>query len=141
MPYLVALASIALLLQPRLRARVGERTNHPAWWPVGVFLVAVYGGYFGAGAGVMFVALAMVLTGLPLWHATLLKSALLGITNAQLTRHRFPRPLAVPTASRESVRTAIGRGKRRRAREAPYGEGTGGGRARGKWNRERFARV
>lgn len=81
-PYLVALASIALLLQPRLRARVGERANHPAWWLVGVFVVSIYGGYFGAGAGVMFVALAMVLTGLPLWRATLLKSALLGIANA-----------------------------------------------------------
>ncbi|GAA3968592.1 sulfite exporter TauE/SafE family protein [Gordonia caeni] len=81
-PYLVALASIALLAQPRLRARVGERANHPAWWLTGVFVVSIYGGYFGAGAGVMFVALAMVLTGLPLWRATLLKSALLGIANA-----------------------------------------------------------
>lgn len=81
-PYLVALASVALLLQPRLRARVGERAEHPGWWVAGVFLVAIYGGYFGAGAGVMFVALAMVLTGLPLWRATLLKSALLGIANA-----------------------------------------------------------
>ena len=81
-PYLVALAAIALLLQPRLRARVGERAEHPAWWLVGVFAVSIYGGYFGAGAGVMFVALAMVLTGLPLWRATLLKSALLGIANA-----------------------------------------------------------
>lgn len=81
-PFLVALASIALLAQPRLRARLGERANHPAWWLVGVFAVSIYGGYFGAGAGVMFVALAMVLTGLPLWRATLLKSALLGIANA-----------------------------------------------------------
>ena len=47
-----------------------------------MFAVSIYGGYFGAGAGVMFVALAMVLTGLPLWRATLLKSALLGIANA-----------------------------------------------------------
>lgn len=81
-PYLVALASVALLLQPRLRARVGERVNHPAWWLAGVFTVSIYGGYFGAGAGVMFVALAMVVTALPLWRATLIKSALLGIANA-----------------------------------------------------------
>lgn len=81
-PFLVAFASIALLAQPRLRARVGEGADHRAWWLAGVFLVSIYGGYFGAGAGVMFVALAMVLTGLPLWHATLLKSALLGIANA-----------------------------------------------------------
>lgn len=81
-PYLVALASIALLLQPRLRRRMAERANHPGWWLLGVFAVSIYGGYFGAGAGVMFVALAMILTGLPLWRATLLKSALLGIANA-----------------------------------------------------------
>lgn len=81
-PYLVASAAIALLAQPRLRARVGDRADHPAWWLTGVFVVSIYGGYFGAGAGVMFVALAMVLTGLPLWRATLLKSALLGIANA-----------------------------------------------------------
>ncbi|UQE75836.1 sulfite exporter TauE/SafE family protein [Gordonia sp. PP30] len=81
-PYLVALASIALLLQPRLRARMGERVSHPGWWLLGVFAVSIYGGYFGAGAGVMFVALAMVLSAMPLWRATLLKSALLGVANA-----------------------------------------------------------
>ncbi|GAC57482.1 hypothetical protein GOHSU_20_00190 [Gordonia hirsuta DSM 44140 = NBRC 16056] len=81
-PYLVALASIALLAQPRLRARVGEAVSHRGWWAAGIFVVSIYGGYFGAGAGVMFVALAMVLTDLPLWRATLLKSALLGIANA-----------------------------------------------------------
>jgi len=81
-PYLVALASIALLLQPRLRERMAGNDAHPAWWMLGVFVVSVYGGYFGAGAGVMFVAMAMVLSNLPLWRATLLKSALLGIANA-----------------------------------------------------------
>lgn len=81
-PYLVALASLALLAQPRLRSGLGERAAHPGWWLLGVFAVSIYGGYFGAGAGVMFVALAMVLSGLPLWRATLLKSALLGIANA-----------------------------------------------------------
>ena len=73
-PYLVALASIALLLQPRLRERMASNDAHPAWWMLGVFVVSVYGGYFGAGAGVMFVAMAMVLSNLPLWRATLLKS-------------------------------------------------------------------
>jgi uncharacterized membrane protein YfcA len=81
-PYLVALASIALLLQPRLREKMADGPPRPRWWLVGVFAVSIYGGYFGAGAGVMFVALAMVLSGLPLWRATLLKSALLGIANA-----------------------------------------------------------
>ena len=46
-----------------------------------VFVVSVYGGYFGAGAGVMFVAMAMVLSNPPLWRATLPVSAL-GIANA-----------------------------------------------------------
>lgn len=81
-PYLVAVASLALLVQPRLRAWIAHGVDRPVLWVAGVFLVSIYGGYFGAGAGVIFLALAMVATALPLWRATLLKSALLGVANA-----------------------------------------------------------
>jgi len=85
-PYLVALAAIAMLTQPWLR-RVIDRgadreSDRPILWAVGVFVVSIYGGYFGAGAGVIFVALALLLTDLPLWKSVLLKSALLGVANA-----------------------------------------------------------
>lgn len=81
-PYLVALAAIALLLQPYLRRCFDRGGDRPLVWAFAVFVVSIYGGYFGAGAGVVFVALAMLLTELPLWKSVLLKSALLGVANA-----------------------------------------------------------
>lgn len=80
-PFLVALAALALLVQPWLR-RLSSRSRERPWmWYAGLVLVSVYGGYFGAGAGIMFLALAMVLTAQPLWRAALLKALLLGVAN------------------------------------------------------------
>ncbi|MGU3292377.1 TSUP family transporter [Williamsia sp. M5A3_1d] len=79
-PYLVALASAAVLAQPWLRRMAGHR-ELPTVFAVGIAIVSVYGGYFGAGAGTIFLALALVTSAHPLWRATLLKSALLGICN------------------------------------------------------------
>lgn len=81
-PYLVGLASIALLVQPYLRQWLQKSGDRPNLWSVAVFIVSIYGGYFGAGAGVIFLACALLLTSLPLWHSVLLKSALLGVANA-----------------------------------------------------------
>lgn len=81
-PFLVALAAVALLTQPWLRRVIDRGADRPVLWTVGVFVVSIYGGYFGAGAGVIFVALALLLTELPLWKSVLLKSALLGVANA-----------------------------------------------------------
>ncbi|GAA4641466.1 sulfite exporter TauE/SafE family protein [Gordonia humi] len=80
-PYLVAFASIALLIQPRLRTWISGGVDRPVLWLICVFAVSVYGGYFGAGAGVAFVALALLVTSLPLPRAMILKSTLLGIAN------------------------------------------------------------
>ncbi|GAA1083921.1 sulfite exporter TauE/SafE family protein [Tsukamurella spumae] len=79
-PALIAVAAVAILLQPRLRERpeVARLARH---YPVGVFLVAVYGGYFGAGAGVMILALTLVATSEPLWRAAMLKSWVLALAN------------------------------------------------------------
>lgn len=79
-PYLVVLASLALLLQPRIRNLAGGK-EMPALFIAGLGVVAVYGGYFGAGAGVVFLALTLISTSLSVWRATLLKSFLLGIAN------------------------------------------------------------
>jgi uncharacterized protein len=89
-PFLVAFAAVALLLQPRLRLLSGQRefpggsgaggTTH-AIFPVGLFFVAIYGGYFGAGAGVIFLALALVCTSNSMWRASILKSFFLGVAN------------------------------------------------------------
>ncbi|MEJ9080177.1 sulfite exporter TauE/SafE family protein [Gordonia malaquae] len=81
-PYLVAFASIALLVQPKLRTWITSGADQPVAWLIGVFAVSVYGGYFGAGAGVAFVALALLVTSVPLPKAMIYKSALLGLANA-----------------------------------------------------------
>ena len=55
-PFLILLAAVLLLLQPRVKALVGKRAL-PAWVaPVLQLLVAVYGGFFGAGMGIMMLA-------------------------------------------------------------------------------------
>ncbi|WP_019202020.1 sulfite exporter TauE/SafE family protein [Tsukamurella sp. 1534] len=79
-PVLVAIAAVAILVQPRLRALAGERT-FPVLYYGGVFLAAVYGGYFGAGAGVMILAITLVCTTLPMWRAVIEKSFALGVAN------------------------------------------------------------
>lgn len=64
-PYLILFASLLLAAQARLRAWVTHRTrsstNAERFAVVPVFLAAVYGGYFGAGMGVMVVAVLAIL--------------------------------------------------------------------------------
>lgn len=79
-PFLVALAGLALLLQPRLQRLHGDN-HHPVLTSIAMFLVAVYGGYFGAGAGVMFLALLLATRHETMHAASVLKSFLLGIAN------------------------------------------------------------
>jgi uncharacterized membrane protein YfcA len=63
-PYLILLACVLIVVQPRLSAhmirRAGARPEtdrHPLMLDVGVFLTAIYGGYFGAAQGVILIAL------------------------------------------------------------------------------------
>ncbi|GGK40196.1 sulfite exporter TauE/SafE family protein [Nocardia camponoti] len=79
-PFLVALASLALLVQPVVRRHIGE-LNAPWVVPLGVFLIAIYGGYFGAGAGVIYLSMMMLVSSETVWSASVLKSFLLGIAN------------------------------------------------------------
>lgn len=79
-PFLIAAASLSLLLQPKLRELAGDR-KFPRAYPLGIVLIAVYGGYFGAGAGVMFLALVLICTSDTIWRAGIMKSYLTGIAN------------------------------------------------------------
>ncbi len=79
-PVLIALAAAAILLQPHLR-ELPAVARLSRFYPAGVFLVSVYGGYFGAGAGVMILALTLLATAEPLWRAAMLKSYVLGLAN------------------------------------------------------------
>jgi uncharacterized membrane protein YfcA len=82
-PFLLALASIALLLQPRIsrwqEARPGGRSR--LLLPCGLFAVSVYGGYFGAGSGVMVLALLLLTMDQSLARANALKNVILGVAD------------------------------------------------------------
>ena len=82
-PFLVAAAALILLAQPRISAwRTAQRGNAPEpMLPYGLFLVGVYNGYFGAGSGIMLLALLMITVESRLIRANALKNALLGISD------------------------------------------------------------
>ncbi len=78
-PFLVAVGSVTVLLQPwaaRRRERTGAQPNR---WLValGAAAVAVYNGYFGAGAGVLLIALLLWTTEPVLHRAYSLKNVIL----------------------------------------------------------------
>jgi uncharacterized membrane protein YfcA len=103
-PVLIAGASIVLLVQPTIRKRPGEPASKPGLaHRAGLFAVAMYVGYFGAGAGIM---LLVVLSGMldePLVRVNAIKNAVSGTANAMAAvcfalfgdvRWRFVIPLA-----------------------------------------------
>ncbi|QNN53550.1 sulfite exporter TauE/SafE family protein [Nocardioides mesophilus] len=82
-PWLIGLASAMILLQPRPRflqtlAHGGDSRG----MTIGVFVVTVYGGYFGAAAGVMILALLVAASDVGLPESNALKNVLLMLANA-----------------------------------------------------------
>jgi uncharacterized membrane protein YfcA len=79
-PFLVVAGSLALLVQPPLSARrqrrPGPRTRLAL--PIGLLALSVYGGYFGAGSGVMILVLLLFTTDSELPKANALKNMLIG---------------------------------------------------------------
>jgi uncharacterized protein len=86
-PWLIAGAAIALLLSRPPQALAVEGSRHrpdhkdPWWLPVGVFTICIYGGYFGAAAGVMLLAMFLLTTGEGLPRCNALRNVVLGIAN------------------------------------------------------------
>ena len=83
-PWLIAVASLAILVRPRVRAaeRAADGQGGPgAGLLAGVFVIGIYGGYFGAAAGVMLLALFLVATDETLARGNALKNVLLAIAN------------------------------------------------------------
>jgi hypothetical protein len=80
-PFLVAIASLGLVLQPRLSSwRAGRAVRGERFWlPCGLFAVSVYCGYFGAGAGVITLALLLLTVDGHLARANALKNMILGV--------------------------------------------------------------
>jgi uncharacterized protein len=84
-PWLIGIASLTILLRPRVRAAEPGAGEHRGAGPVligGVFLIGIYGGYFGAAAGVMLLALLLIGTDETLARSNALKNVVLGIANA-----------------------------------------------------------
>jgi uncharacterized protein len=85
-PFLLAFAALALLLQPMLTRWLANHTARGGGGrlllPGGVALTSVYNGYWGAGAGVMTLAVLMITgTERQLARANALKNMLLGIAD------------------------------------------------------------
>jgi uncharacterized protein len=84
-PWLIGAASLAILLRQRIRPAAGEDEHTVAARPAlvgGVFVIGIYGGYFGAAAGVMLLALMLAATGETLARSNALKNVVLGFANA-----------------------------------------------------------
>jgi uncharacterized membrane protein YfcA len=84
-PWLIGASSLTILLRPRARpAGAGNSDSHTAGAGLigGVFLIGIYGGYFGAAAGVLMLALLLTVTHDTLARSNALKNAVLGIANA-----------------------------------------------------------
>ena len=82
-PWLIAGASVVLLLGPRLRRAAGRHpTGHAGVGTrIGMFLVAVYSGYFGAAAGVIMLALLTAVSQESLARVNAAKNLIAGASN------------------------------------------------------------
>ncbi len=80
-PILLGLASLAIVA-PRGAPRVGRRRRRViVAEAAAIFGIALYGGYFGAAAGVLFLALLLNAGADSLAHANAAKNILLGLAN------------------------------------------------------------
>ena len=88
-PVLIGGAGAVLLFQPQIREAVLRKAgrddpdHHSGPFVLaGILAVAVYGGYFGAAAGVMLLALLLVALPVSLLQGNAIKNVLLGLSNA-----------------------------------------------------------
>jgi len=82
-PWLVLVATVIIVLRPILVRRDKSGSVHPdiavALWPVaiaGIFLVALYGGYFGSGIGILMISALSFISRGDIRHVVALKNFL-----------------------------------------------------------------
>lgn len=80
-PFLIGGASVLLLFSPKLSERAGGRDGVGLGTAIGAFLVAIYGGYFGAAAGVVMLALLSAAWTQPLARTNAAKNIVTGAAN------------------------------------------------------------
>jgi uncharacterized membrane protein YfcA len=87
-PGFIGLGVVLVALQPLaarfLAGRAAARPARGRGWvaPVGLFLVGVYGGYFGAGQGLLIIAVLGLVVADTIHRLTALRNVLAGSTNA-----------------------------------------------------------
>jgi uncharacterized membrane protein YfcA len=86
-PVFIAIALVLTVLQPRLNRRLAVRAErHPGHGGpltlVAVYITGVYGGYFGAGQGILLLAIFGVMLAQSLHRSNALKNVLVGSVNA-----------------------------------------------------------
>lgn len=67
-PWLLLFATVVFALSPRLSRGAPARPRHAPWQIAVQFCVAIYGGYFGAGMGILMLAV-LAFSGLPSFNA------------------------------------------------------------------------
>ncbi|GAA4618229.1 sulfite exporter TauE/SafE family protein [Actinoallomurus liliacearum] len=81
-PWLIAGASLILLLQPRAGRLVERSTGeHGRLLRLALFTVAVYTGYFGAAGGILTLAVLSAMIDLPLVRVNAVKNVIAGLAN------------------------------------------------------------
>lgn len=82
-PFLVAFAALALLLQPAISAWLERHPAHSSrlLLPAGLLAASAYNGYWGAGAGVMILAVLMLTVDRQLARSNALKNMILGVSD------------------------------------------------------------
>jgi uncharacterized protein len=67
-PWLLLFATIVFAASPRIAGRTNAAPRHKPWQIALQFIVAIYGGYFGAGMGILMLAI-LAFSGLPSFNA------------------------------------------------------------------------
>ncbi len=85
-PALIGLGCVLVAAQPWIASKVATRHDAPAhgsaWVWLGVFLVGIYGGYFGAAQGVLLVAILGIGLDETMQRVNAAKNVLAGLVNA-----------------------------------------------------------
>jgi uncharacterized membrane protein YfcA len=80
-PYLLAFATLVFAASPWLRRHLPSARRGPVATLVPLFVVSIYGGYFGAGTGIIILALFAATTALSIVKVNALKNVLVFFIN------------------------------------------------------------
>ncbi len=83
-PWLIGIAALVMAFSPRLRLLHGDRDS-PKAAAVALALLCVYGGYFGAGSGVMYIATMSILSSSSMALVLMRKSVIFSVANLTAT--------------------------------------------------------